>query len=212
MDNFIVTPGKTNHRITSTGKILRVVGSQTSADQTGVDTVVRDMRHYWEMLRQNHSVPLRSQISVDGIDRMIDYAFLIERIAPGMARFRLVGQHLQALMGMELRGMPLCSLMNRDSRKDLCLLTETVFRAPQIAEMRVTSESSQNQSKLTGTLLLLPLRSDLDDVSRALGCLATKGGVGSAPRRFDIRETILDPIIPGGKILHPTAPENQMPG
>jgi hypothetical protein len=56
---------------------------------------------------------------------------------------------------------------------------------------------------------MLPLRSDLGDVSRALGCLVTHGPVGRSPRRFEImncRVSALDDVagtqnlrvLPGG--------------
>ena len=34
-------------------------------------------------------------------------------------------------------------------------------------------------------MLLLPLKSDLGDTSRALGCLVSDGKIGRTPRRFD---------------------------
>ncbi len=205
MDDFDARPDETIHRITQTGKLLYVVPSCEDNALSDTACLVQDMRHYWQGLRRNASVPFRAQVTREDMAGMLDHAFLVERLAPGMARFRLVGQHLMDLMGMELRGMPFCSLMNRDSRKTICHLTETVFRAPQIAEMRITSPATHNCPEISGTLLLLPLKSDLDDVSRALGCLVTKGGIGSAPRRFDLQGTKLDPIIPGAEILQPWA-------
>ena len=37
-------------------------------------------------------------------------------------------------------------------------------------------------------MLLLPLKSDLGDVSRVLGCLVVQGEVGQTPRRFDLAQ------------------------
>lgn len=199
-DSFDVKTPTTTHRVTRTGNVLYIVNS-TRPD---ADHIIEEMHNYWQGLRRNGSVPLRADVSADDIPTLLEYAFLIERLAPGMARFRLVGQHLIDLMGMELRGMPLCSLLNRDSRKRMCHVTETVFRAPQIAELKLSSPAEE-RSGMKGTMLLLPLRSDLDDVTRALGCLVMKGTGGTRPQRLDLTGTKFTPVIPGGRILHPSS-------
>ena len=53
-------------------------------------------------------------------------------------------------------------------------------------------------------MLLLPLRSDLGDVTRALGCLIAEGEIGQGPRRFDLMEDLHFPVIPGAKLLEPS--------
>ena len=78
--------------------------------------VVADLRAYWDELRQGRAVPTRADVQPAGIGDGLDYAFILERIAPGAARFRLAGRHLVDLMGMEVRGMPLCSVLNAGSR------------------------------------------------------------------------------------------------
>jgi len=44
---------------------------------------------------------------------------------------------------------------------------------------------------LDARMILLPLKSDLGDVSRILGCLVSVGDLGVAPRRFDVRQSNL---------------------
>lgn len=162
-----------------------------------------EMHEYWQSLRRNGSVPLRADVKPDAISKILDYSFLIERVAPGMARLRLAGQHMGDLMGMDLRGMPLCTVINQDSRKQMCKITETVFRAPQIAEMKLFAQSAQGSPGTNGRMLLLPLKSDLDDVTRALGCLVSDGTRATKPQRFDLTGAKFTPVIHGGKIVHP---------
>ncbi|SIS84245.1 PAS domain-containing protein [Paracoccus saliphilus] len=188
------------HRTTRTGNVLYIVDSK----RPSAGCIMTEMREYWQGLRQNESIPLRADVTADAISKVLDYAFLVERLAPEMARFRLVGQHLIDLMGMELRGMPLCSVINQASRKRMCKVTETVFRAPQIVEMKLRSRSAQGCPVISGSMLLLPLKSDLDDVTRALGCLVSEGPIGIGPRRFDLAETKFTPVIRGGQILYPS--------
>ncbi|WP_304617771.1 PAS domain-containing protein [Paracoccus sp. (in: a-proteobacteria)] len=168
------------------------------------DSVLREMRRYWTLLRGGRAVPARSDVDPRGFSRSIDHAFILERIAPGAARIRLAGRHLIDLMGMEVRGMPICAFLNPSSRGRLSDVLESVFKAPQIAELRLASPAGYARPALTGRMLLMPLRSDLGDVTRALGCLVTEGETGVAPRRFDLVSDHVMPVIEGGVTLAPS--------
>ena len=150
------------------------------------------------------AIPARADIDPAGLRGTLDFAFVLERIAPGAARFRIAGRHLVDLMGMEVRGMPLCAVMNAQARGRLSDVLEAVFKGPQIAELDVISPSAYGCPELTGRMLILPLKSDLGDVTRALGCLATEGAIGSAPRRFDILADRAAPVIEGARVLVPS--------
>lgn len=149
--------------------------------------VVDDVTAYWESLRCGRVVPLRSEIDPRGIDGALDCAFIVERIAPGFARFRLAGSYLVDLMGAEVKGMPLSMLFAQGSRKRLAEAVEGVFAGPETLRMQVAAERGLGRPTVAGEMVLLPLRSDLGDVTRALGCLATEGEIGRAPRRLQIR-------------------------
>lgn len=164
-----------------------------------------DMRSYWTSLRQGRAVPARQDVTPAGLRHVLPHAFIVERVAPGAARFRLAGSRLIDLMGMEVRGMPLCSLLHPSSRGRLSDVLETVFAGPQIAELSLLSPPAYARPEMSGTLLLLPLRSDLGDVTRALGCLVTTGPIGTAPRRFDLITDRAEPIIEGARVLVPSA-------
>lgn len=166
--------------------------------------ILEDLRSYWQSLRRGRAVPVRSDIEPRGIRRALDYAFILERVAPGAARFRLAGRHLIDLMGMEVRGMPICSLFNPPSRGRLSDVLETVFKAPQIAELHLTSVAGYARPPMTGRMLLLPLRSDLGDVTRALGCMIAQGDVGVAPRRFDLADERISAIFEGAEVMVPS--------
>ena len=152
---------------------------------------------YWEGLRGARLVPKRSEIDPRGIESALEHTFVLERIAPGMARIRIAGSHLSDLMGMEVRGMPLTSLITPPCRRQINDLLEDVCQRPAVCEMRLNAEISVTKPQLEGRLLLLPLNSDLGDVSRILGCLVAQGEIGHTPRRFD---------VVGAKIRSVTAP------
>lgn len=182
------------------GKLLRLA----DYEPVQIDRILGGLRGYWEGLRQGRAIPSRGDVEPRGIRRALDYAFILERIAPGAARFRLAGRHLIDLMGMEVRGMPLCAFLNTSSRGRLSDVLESVFRGPQIAEMVLESPASYGRPAMSGRMLLMPLRSDLGDVTRALGCLVCEGVVGESPRRFDLISDQEFPVIPGAKVLEPS--------
>lgn len=167
--------------------------------------VVAEMRAYWQGLRRGRAIPTRADIEPAGMRRSLDFAFILERIAPGAARFRLAGRHLIDVMGMEVRGMPICSFFNPAARGNLSDLLETVFQGPQMLELTLSSPGDYGRPALGGRMLLLPLRSDLGDVTRALGFLIVEGEIGRAPRRFDIEAHAVEPVIPGARTLEPGA-------
>lgn len=166
--------------------------------------IIAEMRDYWHGLRRGRAIPARSDVEPRGISRALDYAFILERIAPGAARMRLAGRHLIDLMGMEVRGMPICAFLQSSSRGRLSDVLESVFKAPQIAELTLNSRGEYARPELNARMLLLPLRSDLGDVTRALGCLISDGETGVAPRRFDLVADRVLPIIEGGTTVAPS--------
>lgn len=162
-----------------------VVDMSQYQPETGY-TAIAQVEAYWEAIRGNRLVPKRSDIDPRGIERALENAFILERIAPGVARIRLAGSHMNDLIGMECRGMPLTAFFTPAARKTLSNALEDVFQGPATASFAISSAKSITRPALEGKLVLLPLKSDLGDVSRLLGCWVSKGKIGSAPRRFDI--------------------------
>lgn len=150
---------------------------------------------YWEALRGNRVMPNRSEIDPRGIEQALEYSFIVERIAPGIARLRIAGSHLSDLMGMEVRGMPLTSFITPSSRRQLSDILEEVFETPAISSLELHSEQSGSLPPLDARMVLMPLKSDLGDVSRILGALISVGDMGRSPRRFDITRSSLRPIV-----------------
>lgn len=153
-----------------------------------------EIRAYWDALRDGREVPFRSEIDPRGIERALEYAFVLERIAPQVARFRLAGTHLNDLMGMEVRGMPLTALFTPKSRTEVSDILQVVFGGPKTAELTLRAETGFGKPEMHAKLLILPLKSDLGDISRALGCFMAEGPIGRAPRRFDLIECTVSPI------------------
>lgn len=149
---------------------------------------------YWETLRGTRLLPLRSEIDPRGLKGALEYCFVLERIAPGLARLRVAGSHLGDLMGMEVRGMPISSFLSSGSRKEFGEMLEDVFERPAKAVITLTAETGFGRPPLKAKMILMPVRSDLGDTSRILGGFMADGDLGRAPRRFTIEEIKLEPI------------------
>lgn len=149
-------------------------------------TILEELETYWRDLRGARRIPVRSDVDPVRIDAALPYAFILDRVAPGVGRLRVAGQKLSAFVGMEARGMPLTSFFTADARDMVMQQTENVFSRPALVEMPLMSARSLGRPKLTGRMLLLPLLGPDGDVSRALGAILTDGMIGRLPRRFDI--------------------------
>lgn len=166
---------------------------------------LRQVDGYWHGLRRGHVVPARSDIDPRGINGVLEFAFIAERIATGHARIRIAGTHLCDLMGMEVRGMPLTALLSPVSRNLTSDLIAKVFDAPAQVELALKAEKRIGKPALNGRMMLLPLADDFGDISRMLGCLVTDGKIGRAPRRFEIAQHETRRLLPGTDDAAPTA-------
>ncbi|MCX7559782.1 PAS domain-containing protein [Sulfitobacter sp. F26204] len=173
--------------------------------ETGYSAIAQ-VEAYWEAVRGTRLLPKRSDIDPRGIEQALEYAFILERIAPGIARLRIAGNHLNDLMGMEVRGMPLTSFFAAADRPAISDMLEDVFQMPAMSTLKLTSPAAGGRPKLDARMILLPLKSDLGDVSRALGCFVSKGDMGLSPRRFDIVTKTVLHITAGQPPARPSDP------
>jgi hypothetical protein len=169
--------------------LRRTFSREKSADLQG-----RDLVRYWNSLRDGLAVPRRSDIDPRGISGLLSNTFIIEKMAPGLARFRVAGTDMSDLMGMDLRGMPMSALFLPEARDDLADALEQVFEAPGILRASLASPKGLRRPDLLGDLLVLPLRDDLGQITRAIGCVGVDGEIGAVPRRFEFRTLRVDPV------------------
>ncbi len=144
---------------------------------------------YWDALRAGRQMPSRAEIDPRGLEGTLPHCFVLERIAPGMARFRVAGRMLATALGIEMQGMPISIAFDGPSRDVLEDALERVFATPQILRLTVSARLGIGRGRIEGQMLFLPLRDDLGGVTRILGALAvTDGDVAarSHPRRLTI--------------------------
>jgi hypothetical protein len=153
-----------------------------------------EVRAYWEGLREAGALPERDKIDPRGIAGALESAFLLERVAPGIARFRIAGMQVHDLMGMDVRGMPISALFEPAGRSRLSDALEGVFATPAVLELWLEAERGIGRPALEGRLIVLPLTGMKGETDLALGCLAMEGAFGRAPRRFAISGLISEVI------------------
>ena len=164
------------------------VVSMNSFRNGGSLSPLRQAEAYWTALRRGDDVPNRAQIDPRGLENILSQTFILERIAPGIARFRLAGSMLNEMAGMEVRGMPITAFFTAEARKQLSSAMEHMFDTPAIIELELQIEGPRMRKPREARMLLLPLRSDLGDISRVLGVLVAFGDedAKATSQRFSI--------------------------
>lgn len=188
----------------------RGIVSMTEREKVRRLAPLRQVEAYWHGLCGKDSVPLRSQIDPRGMETALENAFLMERIAPTMAKIRVAGAHLNDLMGMQIAGMPLSSLIAPGERDRFGQALTHLFSDPAIVRLELKAEGGFGKPELEAHMLLLPLRSDFGDQSRALGALVSHGRIGRTPRRFEITSVDIAPALSPG-VFDVAAPEPAPP-
>ncbi len=167
---------------------------------------------YWEGLRNGRLMPTRAEVDPRGIADILEFAFVLEKLAPGIARVRLAGQHLNDLMGMEVRGMPFSAIFLPEARRQIQRTLELVFERPSTARLSLSGDTGFTRPSLEAQLYLAPLKSDDGQPNRVLGALQAKGRIGRAPRRFAVRDSQLTPLLDDAPLTPREAAECSIPG
>jgi hypothetical protein len=154
---------------------------------------------------------MRSQVDPRGIEDSLENAFLLERIAPSMAKIRVAGSHLSDLMGMQIAGMPLSSLIAPADRDRFGQAVTRLFADPAIIRLELRAEGGFGKPDLEGHMILMPLRSDFGDLTRALGAIVTNGRIGRTPRRFSVTSIEITPALKPGVVARRPAPISDEP-
>jgi len=144
-------------------------------------------------------MPLRSEVDPRDMPSILECCFILDQRNVGDIRFRLAGMALNDLMGMELRGMHMRSLIEPPERATFSATLEKMFETPEIQEFELRS-IAPNAPPLSGRMLVLPLKGPKGHIDRAMGCLVTTGIVGIAPRRLSVDRVIRTSLQTGAQV------------
>lgn len=176
--------------------------------------ILTDLLDRWNSLRPQGGLPARADLNPRDIALALDYTFVLERVSPGVVRFRVAGGHLAHLMGMDLRGMPVTALAQAAHRDMLAAQLDRVFDIPATLEMQVS------RPDLRADLLILPLHDAEGCVTQATGALVARddpAGPMPADRRFALSAQRLTPVAASEKtaqsqsFAEPSAPFQTAP-
>lgn len=145
------------------------------------------LRRHWEALRPSGGLPCRGQIDPRALDGALTQSFLLQRIAPGLARFRIAGLALHDLTGMDLRGMPLSCLFDSASRTRLQPLLEQLFAGPALLTLDLALPQGLGRGERAARMILLPLADAQGQATLALGALSCAEGRSRLPATFSLR-------------------------
>lgn len=157
------------------------------------DPILRKLESYWQTMRRTQRIPSRLDLQPAKIDTVLPYAFIVHRVAPGIARFRVAGQKVNDVLKMDARGMPLTTLFHPQSREQVQDYAELAFAEPAIIALPLVSPGSLLRPKVQATMLLLPMHDYHGASNRLLGALVTEIDTSvTSPRRF---------VIPAGAVI-----------
>jgi hypothetical protein len=166
---------------------MDIIAHPDTAAQTGLnDPILTSLERYWRSLRHARHIPVRNDLNPSKIDHALPYAFILQRVAPGTARFRVAGQRVHDMIKMDARGMPFSTLFHPECRDDIASLIETAFGEPAIMGLPLVSAGAFMRPKLHGAMLLLPMQDDAGETNRLLGAFVTPDVAQTRPRRFEI--------------------------
>ena len=178
------------------------------------EKVLQDVEAHWEKMRATETVPAHAQVSPEALDTALAHCFVLEKVAPTIARFRVAGKNINDLLGVDVRGMPLSTLFSASGRAALEPLIASVCEGPEIAEIPVSTPiRGLRRSLVRGRLLLLPLKDRDGQVTRIFGAIVLDGSTQRHTVRFDFDQSVplrckrLTPMIRTISKVRPTSPE-----
>jgi hypothetical protein len=147
--------------------------------------VISSVYAYWSSLRDNGAVPKRLAIEAAALGAALPHIFLAEIISAQMAKIRICGHQIEALQGLDMRGMPVSALFRSSARHQLADALAHVALGARVT-LSLRADGQMGQPQMTATLALLPLADSAGAITRVMGVLEQQGTIGQSPRRFDL--------------------------
>lgn len=150
---------------------------------------------YWNGLRTSGPIPCRRNVRPFDLGSSLDFAFIAEKSAFCGAKFRVCGDAVNDVLGMDVRGMPVASMLTTSVRDQFVGHLESVFIMPTTFSAELHSSGRYGAPALTAEFVMLPMLDDSGCVTRALGGLILNGEIGEQPRYFDsVTDVVFDPL------------------
>lgn len=163
--------------------------------------IISGVRAYWEALRQPKDIPSRNQLSPRGISHALENVFLIELDENDIARIRISGSKVNAIIGEDSTGMPVHTMFLTPAIKELELALAELFGKPSIVRMNLVGKNPNGDTSHFAKLEFMPLRNQEGQIRLALGVIESEAPVASPVLRYEITSLNYTPIE--GIVSHP---------
>ena len=144
-------------------------------------------KSYWDSARGDAVIPARTSIDPSHLDAALPFSFVAERVAPQTLRLRVAGHRLSQLLGMDARGMPLCTFFTTPAREQLGPVVEQVMTGPAMAEMRLSLSRGLIRTPIEATMVLMPLQGPHGICDRVMGAIFSDFITNPRMARFEIQ-------------------------
>lgn len=204
------------------GKASKMTGSHFGSEETRpLDRIVRDpvLRAaigYWDSLRGTHLVPPRMALDPAQMRPHLQNAAILEAPRPGTVRIRLAGARINALMGMEVRGMPLRALFDLADRGRVSDAAEQALADPAVLILDVRAPAPRHgvsrAEELRTQIAILPMADNDLATTRALYVMSdVEGATARSGDQYRWSITSLDavpieanvPVLSGERLRRP---------
>ncbi|MDG4648367.1 PAS domain-containing protein [Roseibacterium sp. SDUM158017] len=179
------------------------------------DLALRSAIAYWDSLRGKRLVPARMALDPADLRPILRQSAILENPRPGTLRIRLGGARISALMGMEVRGLPLRALFDLADRGRITAEVERALEEPSILLLDVVSPAPRHQGQevFATQIAILPMTDRDYSISRALYVMgALRGADGTQaedmaemPQRWSVARVEHVPVRVGVPVLTPGA-------
>jgi hypothetical protein len=188
------------------------------------DPALRAAIGYWDSLRGARCLPARMDLDPGMLRPHLQDAAILEVAGPGSLRIRLGGARINALLGMDVRGLPLRALFDLSERARVSDRVEEAIGNARLLILDVVSPAPRfgrpEDEALRAQIAILPM-TDVDLApTRALyvmGPLSGEPRKADAPHRWcvpEIRELPLragEPVLRDAPLLSRAAPRPPVP-
>jgi hypothetical protein len=173
------------------------------------DPALRSAIGYWDSLRDGRIVPPRMALDPAEMRPVLQQAAILENTRPGSVRIRLAGARISALMGMEVRGMPLRALFDLADRGRITTEVERALEEPAALMLDVEAPAPRHGvgPALRTQIALLPMSDVEFMINRALYVMGDVGGAEpgapqpDTPYRWSLRDVERVPLRIGQPVL-----------
>jgi hypothetical protein len=172
------------------------------------DAGLRAAIGYWDSLRGARALPARMELDPAALRPHLQDAAIVERSRPGSLRIRLGGARINALLGMDVRGLPLRALFDLSERARVSSEVEAAMGAPAALLLDVISPAPRfgrpEAEMLRAQIAILPMTDADLAPTRALYVMGTVEGEArpsDTPHRWCTTQMHKISLRPGKPVL-----------